>query len=168
MKKLISLAGFLCLIAMFLPGCAPAPEPETEPATEPVFDQAAEEAAIRDFVKNHYAALNAHDWETVFANTDENVEDFAGTRKGKAANEEYYGEIFETRFKDAQWEQYEELSIHFITPDVALYKDRYNFTGALDAEGNTRPPSKWSNAWVLVKRNGKWLMAEIAQWVIPE
>ena len=39
---------------------------------------------------------------------------------------------------------------------------------AVDAEGNPIPPGKWSNAWVLVKKNGKWLMAEMVQWRIPE
>ena len=35
MKQLFILIGFVCLIAMSLPTCAPAPEPEPEPAPEP-------------------------------------------------------------------------------------------------------------------------------------
>jgi ketosteroid isomerase-like protein len=181
MKRLLSFVGFVCLIAMLLPACAPAPAPEPEPAPEPVFDQAAEEAAvpepvfdqaaeeaaIREFVEQWYADLNAHDIKSAFINMDENFENFSGSLKGRAANEEYWTELFEDGFKNAVYTQSEEIGIHFITPEVALYKDRYDFSGAFDKEGKPRP-GKWSNGWVLVKKNGKWLVSEVIQWPIEQ
>jgi hypothetical protein len=43
--------------------------------------------------------------------------------------------------------------------DVALYKAHWEFTGMADAEGKALPPMKLLGACVLVKRDGKWLMA---------
>ena len=156
------------LSVMLISACAQAPEPEPEAAPEPQFDQAAEEAAIREVVEQAYAALNKHDVKAAFALCDDNFENFSGTRKGRAANEEAWAEIFATRFKNVEYSQYEEIGIQFITPDVAIYKDRYDFSGALGTDGEPRPPTKSSNGWVFVKKDGRWLMATIIQWVIPE
>ena len=125
---------------------------------------AEDEAAIRDVVKKLYAAMNMKNVEAIFALCDENIENFAGTLKGREASINSWKPIFETRFKNVQYKQFEEIGIQFITPNVAIYKDRYDFSGALDAEGNTLPPSKWSNAHVLVKKNGKWMYATMIQW----
>ena len=58
MKQLFILVGFVCLVSMLLPACAPAPEPEPEAAPEPVFDQAAEEAVIRKAMENNFSTWN--------------------------------------------------------------------------------------------------------------
>ena len=125
---------------------------------------AEEEAAIREVVKQLYAALNEKNVEAMFALCDENYENYAGTLKGTEAGIKRWRPIFKTRFKNVQYKQIEEIGIQFVTPTVAIYKDRYDFSGALDKDGNTLPPSKWSNAHVLVKKNGKWMYATMIQW----
>jgi len=123
-----------------------------------------DEAAIRKVVEQLYAALNKKDIKAAFALCDENFENYPGTLKGREANEKAWEPIFATRFKDVQYKQFEEIGIQFITPNVAIYKDRYDFSGALDKEGNTMPSTKWSNAHVLLKKDGKWRYATMIQW----
>jgi uncharacterized protein (TIGR02246 family) len=125
---------------------------------------AEDEAAIKKVVERLYAALNEKDIKAAFALCDENFENYTGTLKGREANEKRWMPIFETRFKNVQYKPVEEIGIQFITPDVAIYKDSYDFTGALDEDGNTLPASKWSNAHVLLKKDGKWRYATMIQW----
>lgn len=125
---------------------------------------AEDEAAIQKVVEKMYAALNSQDVKAGFALCDESFENYAGTLKGRDANVKYWSKIFETRFKNVKYKQIEKIGIQFITSDVAIYKDRYDFSGALDEEGKQRPASKWSNAHVFVKKNGKWMLATIIQW----
>jgi uncharacterized protein (TIGR02246 family) len=129
---------------------------------------AEDEAAIKKVVEKLYAALNKKDIKAAFALCDENFEDYSGTLKGREANEKRWTPIFETRFKNVQYKPVEEIGVQFITPNVAIYKDRYDFSGVLDEDGNTRPPSKWSNAHVLVKKEGKWMYATMIQWAQEE
>jgi uncharacterized protein (TIGR02246 family) len=155
MKQLFILLGFVCLIAMILPACAPAPEPEPESAPEPVFDQAAEEAAIRDVAKQIDTTWNAHDAKACAALNDEKYENWDGTVKGPAADEKMMAELFQ-RQPDIQRKMLNEIGIVFVTQDVAIYKFRIEYTGWID-DGNSQPPMKYLRALVLAKRNGKWL-----------
>ncbi len=155
MKYLMILVGVVCLS---LPACAPAPEPEPEAAPEPVFDQAAEEAAVRKASKQGTAAWNKQDIETISALTDEHIESWRGTLKGKSAWLKNASQTFESQ-KDGQWKQTEDIGIIFITPDVAIYKARYETSGFVDENGNPEPPSKNLVAGVWVKKNGKWLQS---------
>jgi hypothetical protein len=125
---------------------------------------AEDEVAIQKVVDKMYAALNRQDVKAGFALCDESFENYAGTLKGRDANEKYWSKIFTTRFKNVKYKQIEKIGIQFITSDVAIYKDRYNFSGALDEEGKPRPASKWSNAHVFVKKGGKWMYATMIQW----
>ena len=125
---------------------------------------AEDEAAIQKLVKQAYTNLNNHDMEAQFALMDENFENFNAKLKGREANQKFWAEVFKTRFKNVKYKQLEEIGIQFITPNVAIYKDRYEFTGALDKEGNPWPKSTWNNAYVLVKKDGKWKYATVIQW----
>jgi uncharacterized protein (TIGR02246 family) len=123
-----------------------------------------DEAAIRKLVKQAYTNFNNHDIEAQFALADENFENFNAKLKGREANQKFWAEVFKTRFKNVKYKQIEEIGIQFITPNVAIYKDRYEFSGVLDKEGNSRPKSTWNNAYVLVKKDGKWKYATVIQW----
>jgi ketosteroid isomerase-like protein len=167
MKHLFILAGFVCLIAMLLPACAPAPEPEPEAAAEPVFDQAEEDAALRNALETTRTAYNKHDVKAYAAMCDDIIESWDGSVKGRAAWEKMVSENLE-RQKDRQNKQLEEIGIIFVTPEVAIYKSRDEWTGDVDAEGNPLPPSKGLVARVFVKRNGNWLYAANFQRPIEE
>jgi uncharacterized protein (TIGR02246 family) len=155
MKRLFYGGGFVCLIAILLPACAPAPEPEPETAPEPVFDQAAEEAAIRELAKQIDATWNAHDAKACAALNDEIYENWDGTVKGPAADEEMMADLFRQQ-PDLQRRMLEEIGIVFVTPDVAIYKLRMEISGWKGEEGQPPPPTNYLRALVLAKRDGKW------------
>ncbi len=159
MKKLFFFAGFVCLIAMLLPACAPESEPVPEAAPEPVFDQAAEEAAVRKAEEKFIASWNAQDISAVADMYVENIEDWGGAVKGIAAMRKADEEMFAGAFKNTQSKLIEEIGIVFVTPDVAIYKSRYENGGMLDEAGTALHPTKALVADVYVKKNGKWMYA---------
>jgi uncharacterized protein (TIGR02246 family) len=167
MKHLSIFVGFVCLIAMLLPTCAPAPEPEPEAAPEPVFDPAAEEAAVREATEQWMAAFNKHDAQAMGALLDENLEWWDGTVKGRAAIVERQEEFIK-QSPDRHIELTEEVGIVFLTPDVAIHKHYDEITGRLDADGKPLPPRKDLRAFVYVKKNGKWLRAAGFRRVVME
>jgi len=143
MKYLITLTIGVCLLFSSVPAMA---------------DQAEDEAAIRKVVEQLNAAFNNHDakgmaalWETSL------VESWNGSAKG-AARVEYYADLFK-RQPSIKSKRLEEIGIIFFTPDVAVYKALMDNTGLVDEDGKPLPQLKWLGAWVMVKRNGKWLSA---------
>ncbi len=160
MKRIFFLAGFVCLVAILLPTCAPAPEPAPEAPPEPVFDQAAEEAAIREAMEQMYAGANAHDVAAYTALMDENFESWDGSVKGLAAWSKNISDSWESE-KDIQYNLLDEIGIQFMTPEVAIFKLYDEVTGSLDADGKPQPPYKRLVARVFVKKNGQWLYAAL-------
>ncbi len=71
---------------------------------------------------------------------------------------EYYADLFK-RQPSIKSKHLEEIGIIFLTPDVAVYKARMDNTGLVDEDGKSLPQLKWLGAWVMVKKNGKWLSA---------
>jgi uncharacterized protein (TIGR02246 family) len=153
------LVGMICLVIMFLPTCAPAPEPEPEPAPEPQFDPEAERAAVRNVEKKLVDAWNAHDAKAIVAEYTEETEGWEGAVKGRAAIEQYLTKAFEGPFKNVQTKLIDEIGIVFVTPEVAIFKGRYENSEMLDEEGNALPDAKLLYAQVYVKKNGRWLAA---------
>ena len=99
------------------------------------------------------AAYNKHDFKAFAALHVEDFENWDGTAKGRASLEKLtLPESFEAKLLD-------EIGIVFVTPDVAIYKYRFEMTGDVDAEGKPLPPTKRLSARVFVKKNGKWLHA---------
>ena len=118
-------------------------------------DQAADEAAIREVVKQANAAFNNHDAKAMAAFDVENIESWDGKRKGRKQLSEWFASM------KGQYKQLDEIGITFVTPDVAIFKEYGENTDRLDADGKPLPPQKALEAWVLVKKNGKWLGAAI-------
>jgi uncharacterized protein (TIGR02246 family) len=121
-------------------------------------DQAEDEAAIRKVVEHIYAALQKHDAKAYTALCSENFETWEGEARGRAAIEKHLSDVF-TNAKDIQYKLLEEIGIVFVAPDVAIYKERHEITGSLDADGKPVPPGKRLTARVFVKKNGKWLFS---------
>ena len=142
MKYLITLTIGVCLLFSAVPAMA---------------DQAEDEAAIRKVFEQINAAFNNHDAKGMFALADKSVESWDGSRKG-AAHFEYYADMFK-RMPSIKSNLLEGIGIIFVTPDVAIYKARRDNTGLVDEDGKALPQLKWLGAWVMVKKNGKWLSA---------
>ena len=139
---MISLVG-VCLLLTSVPAMA---------------DQAADEAAIRKLIEQDNEAFNKHDAKAMAVACAKNYESWNGKRKGPAAFEKMMAEYFANQ-KDVQAKELEVIGIIFLTPDVAIYKSRKQYTNRLDADGKPLPTGKILAASVFVKENGKWLWA---------
>jgi hypothetical protein len=140
MKHLMILTAGVCLLFTSVPAMA---------------DQAADEAAIRELVKKANDAFNKHDAKGMAACIVENFESQDGKRKGRKEQSEAWAS------QKGQYEQLDEIGIIFVTPDVAIFKEYGENTGGVDSDGKPLPPQKALEAWVLVKKNGKWLGAAL-------
>ena len=151
MKYLITLTIGVCLLFCSVPA---------------MVDQAEDKAAIRKAMEQINAAFNNHDAKGMFALVDESSESWDGSRKG-AAQAEYYADMFK-RMPSIKSERLKEIGIIFVTPDVAVYKALMDNTGLTDEDGKPLPQLKWLGAWIMVKRNGKWLSAGFFSRLIEE
>jgi ketosteroid isomerase-like protein len=145
-----------CLVVAFLPSCNSAPRSEAVP--EPQFDQNAEEAAIRTVLEQLLTAYNNHDAKTYVSLLTETHESWEGGLKGRAAWERYLTEYFEDQ-EGTKANPGEEIGLFFVTPEVAIYKGRAEFTGDIDEDGKPLPATRTLVAMVFVKKNEKWLRA---------
>ncbi len=143
MKYLITLTIGVCLLLSSVPAMAV---------------QAEDEAAVRKVVDQLIAAFNNHDAKGMGAHGDLSVgESWDGSGKWTAENEGM-ADLFR-RQPSIKNKLLEEIGIIFFTPDVAVYKALMDNTGMVDEDGKPLPQLKWLGAWVMVKRNGKWLNA---------
>jgi uncharacterized protein (TIGR02246 family) len=152
--------GIVCLLASFVLGCAPESEPGPATAEEPEVDLQAEGAAVREVLEQVQAAIESKDAEALTANYVESYETWNGETKGLAAYREYYADFLQSQ-KDVKWELEDEIGLVFVKPDVAIYKARSVFTDMLDDDGNKLPPQEYRHAWVLIKQDGRWLIAAL-------
>ena len=120
--------------------------------------QSDDEAAIRKVVEQAVAAANQHDAKAATDLFTKEYENWRGSRKGRAAWEKFYAEFWKIN-QDSRHKLLDEIGIIFVTPDVAIYKGRDETLGGTDADGNPRLPLRELRAWVLVKREGRWLLA---------
>lgn len=121
-------------------------------------DQSEDEAAIRKVREQQDAAFSNHDAKGMAAHLDPSAESWDGSLKGAAQLTAFYADMFK-RQPDIKSDLLEEIGIIFLTPDVAVYKARRDNTGLIDKDGKPRPQLKWLGAWVMVKKDNKWLVA---------
>jgi ketosteroid isomerase-like protein len=143
MKYLKIILVIVCLLFSLMPAMA---------------DQAEDEAAIRKVIEAIISTSNNGDAKAMMAYCDPVYETPDGSFKDNEVITEGYAKLFE-QAKDFHVEQLEEIGIVFVTPDIAIYKDRRQLTGYIDGEGNPSPPLTRLTAWVMVKRNDNWLCA---------
>jgi len=115
----------------------------------------ADEAAVRQAMEQFVAAYNSHDAKVMLALYADDYKTWTGTPIDRAAWEKGFSE----RQKDHL--EVEDIGIVFVTPDVAIYKCRDEYTNRLDEDGKPLPPAKSLVAVVYVKRNGQWLRAAV-------
>jgi uncharacterized protein (TIGR02246 family) len=173
-SSLVSALLFTCLLLGFLrpvssqappkPPSAAANRAQAAPApvaTTPAVS--AEEKPIRNLVDAFARAYSAPNLDALAAcfTDDANVVDSAGeSTRGKAAVVEMYATALEENPNLKLEPKVEE--IRFLTPDVALVETQTRLsTDSGDASEFTRSSS------LLVKRGGKWLLAEIREYPAP-
>jgi uncharacterized protein (TIGR02246 family) len=120
-------------------------------------DGAEDEAAIRQVMEQMDRAYERRDAEAMSSYMAEDYVNWLGNHRGREVNVEIAMEELKNQ-KNLKYERSDEIGIDFVTHDVAIYKARWDFTGAVDARGNTLPPRKLLGACVMVRRDGKWRM----------
>ena len=168
-SSLVSALLFACLFLVFLrPVSSQAPQQAPLVAAAPAQGATApaanpEEKPIRDLVDTFAKAYSAPDLKALAAcfTDDANVVDSAGeSTRGKAAVVQMYASSLEENPNLKLEPKVQE--IQFLTPDVARVEGQTRLsTDAGDASEFTRSSS------LLVKRNGKWLLAEIREYPAP-
>lgn len=121
-------------------------------------ERGADEAAIRKAMEQLDEAYRLRDGQMFGALMAEDFENWLGTDKGRDINVKTSLEGLKSQ-PNAQYKRFAEVGIVFLSDDVALYKAHWEFTGLADADGKALPPMKLLGACVMVKRDGKWLMA---------
>jgi len=141
-NMLIGLFG-LCLVMTAVPGAA--------------VDRSADEAAIMKAMEKFDEAYRNRDEQALGALMADDFENWLGTDQGRDVNVKAGMAGLKSQ-PNVQYQRSGELGVVFITPDVALYKAYWEFSGMVDGEGKPIPPLKILGACVMVKRDGKWLM----------
>ncbi len=103
-------------------------------------------------------AWNRHDakaFAAVFAE-DADFTNWRGTwARGRSRIEESHAPMFATIFKNSH-QKYTTIESRFIRPDVAAVDVRWEMTGAMDAQGNSRPDCLGLLNFVMAKNDGQW------------
>jgi uncharacterized protein (TIGR02246 family) len=103
-------------------------------------------------------AWNRHDakaFAAVFAE-DADFTNWRGTgASGRSKIEEFHAPMFATIFKNSHL-KYTDIKSRFIRPDVAAVDVRWEMTGVLDAQGNSRPDRLGLLNFVMAKNDGQW------------
>ncbi|MBP1769523.1 MAG: hypothetical protein H6P96_141 [Candidatus Aminicenantes bacterium] len=142
--SICSLVGFFLLFLVVSPALAA--------------ERSADEAAIRKAMEQLDEAYRLRDGQMFGALLAEDFENWLGTDKGRDINVKIGLDGLKSQ-PNVQYKRSAEVGIVFLSDDVALYKAHWEFTGMADAEGKALPPMKLLGACVMVKRDGKWLMA---------
>ena len=159
MKKLFFFAGFLCLISMLLPACAPSPEPE--PAPEPVVKEAANTeadiAAIKKVIEDELAAAEVGDTNKQFACWTADIEHITPSRparRGEQLRQPVQDEQNKTTFAGT-------YSNQEIVVDGDLAFHRYSYDIVLTPKGGE--PTKESGAGIQIlqrQQDGSWKISK--------
>lgn len=144
MKALLS--AWPVLVAVTVGGAAAA-----QPADE--------ESRIVALVPRWQQAWNAHDMKALAALFTEDA-DFVnvGARhwKGRAEIETQHAARL-PQFAESVWST-KESTVQFLTPDIALAHVTWGMKGDKNPDGTSREPREGVFTWLVVKKNGEWLI----------
>jgi ketosteroid isomerase-like protein len=142
-----------------MPGCEPGDiRIETDTDTEPEVDYEAEEKAIREVISRIREAYGKKDAKVMADTADEKLYTFTETAEGSEAIERMFADFFEDN-ETMKLNPLEDMGVHFLTPNVAVFMGRYEFLDMVDAEGKPLPPQEFIGVNHYVKRNGQWKRA---------
>jgi len=118
----------------------------------------ADEQAIVALMDRFMDAWNRHDakaFAAVFAE-DADFTNWRGTgASGRSRIEEFHAPMFASIFKNSHL-KYTSIESRFIRPDVAAVDVRWEMTGVMDAQGNSRPDRLGLLNFVMAKNDGQW------------
>jgi len=121
---------------------------------------AADERAIRDIEAQWEAAWNRHDVPALvrsFAPEADVVNLSGAWFKGRDRFAASLEELHGGRAKESVWKM-EEISVKFLTPEIALVHAYWNARGERSSDGSPLPARHGLITRVDVKRNGQWVI----------
>jgi uncharacterized protein (TIGR02246 family) len=131
----------------------------------------ADTAAVKQTMENFVDAFNLHDAHAaaMMFTEDADLTNMRGASShGRNDIEALYNTIFTTRLKNAR-ETHTIKNIRFVTPNVVQVDAEWEMTGAMTEDGKAIPLRKGTQSPLLVKQNGKWMIATFheSEFVIP-
>jgi uncharacterized protein (TIGR02246 family) len=117
-----------------------------------------DEDAIRAVVDRLMEAWNRHDahaFAAVFAQDADFTNVIGMGAHGRDKIEEFHAPMFSSLFKNSH-QDYTEIKVRFIRPDVATVDVRWHMTGATDPQGNPRPNREGLLNFMATKNKGAW------------
>lgn len=118
------------------------------------------EEPIQQLVSAFVGAWNKHDVHA-FAQTFAEDADFTNIRgvgaHGRTAIEQFHAPVFATIFKQSH-QTATDISIRFLSPDVASVDVRWEMTGSTAPDGTPIPLRKGLLNWLVTNHGGRWLI----------
>lgn len=124
-------------------------------------EKSADEVAIRQVVKDYETLWNKHDMNTfmdLFTDDSEWVNVVGHIWRGKADIKKAHKFFHETNFKNRNM-QFDEMTVRFIRPDVAVSIVKWTLDGFEAPDGRQFPKGQNIATLVFVKQGGKWLIS---------
>jgi len=119
-----------------------------------------EEKQVRQTVESFYANFNAHEFGRVAEYTTEDwnhINPFGGLTVGREAVLKELKEVHSTFLKGVS-STIEEMSVRFATSDAAIVTVKNRMDTYTTPDGVRRENERQIKTFVVVKRNGKWLI----------
>ena len=129
----------------------------------PIAQSPSDEKAIRGLASEFERAWNTHDMNVLGSITTDDVDfvNVAGLHwKGKTQVVKEHADRHKVRFKNSVWKT-ENVTVQFVTPDVALVHLDWTTRGDLDFDLKPWPPRKGLFSWVVVRQNGAWKIRSV-------
>lgn len=120
--------------------------------------KSSDEDSIRSLVDRLALAWNHHDahaFAAVFAEDADFTNVIGMGASGRQKIEDFHAPMFLTLFKNSH-QEYTDIKVRFIRPDIAAVDVRWSMTGAIDTGGNPWPNRKGLVNFVATKETGNW------------
>ena len=121
----------------------------------------ADSAAIKKLFTDFNAAFNDHDAHAVavlFTDDADFITIGGAAFHGNTGVEEHLAPLFSGRAKTLHREA-TLRGIHFLRPDIATVDSDTETSGVMGPNGEPAPPVKGLYDWIVMKQNGRWLIA---------